>query len=168
MPNNIIKSRIYLGIDPGTHRVGYGVIKVENGKFSLIEQGIIKTKQGGSSIEQLPLIYKKMSSLIKKNSPDEVAIEKLFFSKNQKTAMAVAEARGVILLAAAEKSIKIREFMPNTVKQSISGYGFADKKAMLKIVAMMLGLKNFKPLDDASDALAIAITAALIKDNKSP
>ena len=165
MLKKILKSRVYLGIDPGTHRVGYGVIKVENGKFYLIDQGIIKTKEKSNSIEQLPLIYKKISSLIKKNSPDEVAIEKLFFSKNQKTAMAVAEARGVILLAAAEKSIKIREFMPNTVKQSISGYGFADKKAILKIVTMMLGLKNFKPVDDASDALAIAITAALIKDN---
>ena len=165
MLKNILKSRIYLGIDPGTHRVGYGVIRAENGKFYLIEQGVIKTKENGSAIEQLPLIYKKISLLIKKNSPDEVAVEKLFFSKNQKTAMAVAEARGVILLAAAEKSVRIREFMPNTVKQSISGYGFANKKAMLKMITMMLGLKNFKPIDDASDALAIAITAALIKDN---
>ena len=165
MLKNILKSRIYLGIDPGTHRVGYGVIRAENGKFYLIKQGVIKTKENGSAIEQLPLIYKKISLLIKENSPDEVAVEKLFFSKNQKTAMAVAEARGVILLAAAEKSVKIREFMPNTVKQSISGYGFANKKAMLKMITMMLGLKNFKPIDDASDALAIAITAALIKDN---
>jgi len=165
MLKKILKSRVYLGIDPGTHRVGYGVIRAENGKFYLIEQGIIKTKENGSAIEQLPLIYKKISLLIKKNSPDEVAVEKLFFSKNQKTAMAVAEARGVILLAAVEKSVKIREFMPNTVKQSISGYGFANKKAMLKMITMMLGLKNFKPIDDASDALAIAITAALIKDN---
>ncbi len=165
MLKKILKSRVYLGIDPGTHRVGYGVIRAENGKFYLIEQGIIKTKENGSAIEQLPLIYKKISLLIKKNSPDEVAVEKLFFSKNQKTAMAVAEARGVILLAAVEKSVKIREFMPNTVKQSISGYGFANKKAMLKMITILLGLKNFKPIDDASDALAIAITAALIKDN---
>ena len=165
MLKKILKSRVYLGIDPGTHRVGYGVIRAENGKFYLIEQGIIKTKENGSAIEQLPLIYKKISLLIKKNSPDEVAVEKLFFSKNQKTAMAVAEARGVILLAAVEKSVKIREFMPNTVKQSISGYGFANKKAMLKMITILLGLKNFKPIDDASDALAIAITAALIKDD---
>ncbi len=164
MPHNQNKARIYLGIDPGTHRVGYGVIKEENNKFSLIEYGVIEQKENKYNFHYLPFIYKKIGLLIKKTKPDEVAIEKLFFAKNQKTAMSVAEARGVILLAAAEKLITIREFTPNIVKQSISGYGAADKKAIAKIVSFILGLKNFYPIDDASDALAIAITAALIKE----
>ncbi|MFA5052876.1 MAG: crossover junction endodeoxyribonuclease RuvC [Parcubacteria group bacterium] len=160
-PNN---PRVYLGIDPGTHRVGYGAIRAENGKFSLIEQGIIEKKEKGYAAGQLSFIYREILSLIKKLRPDEVAVEKLFFSKNQTTAMAVAEARGVILLAAAENSLPIREFTPNTVKQSVSGYGSADKKAVLKMITLILGLKDFRPIDDASDALAIAITAALITD----
>jgi len=165
MPKDQPKSRVYLGIDPGTHRVGYGAIKAEGGKFFLIEQGVIEKKEKGHAIDQLPLIYKAVSQLIERTTPDEMAVEKLFFSKNQTTAMAVAEARGVILLAAAERALKIREFAPNTVKQSLSGYGSADKKAVLKMVSLTLGLKDFHPIDDASDALAIAITAALVKED---
>lgn len=165
MPKNQPKIRVYLGIDPGTHRVGYGAIKAEGGKFFLIEQGVIEKKEKGYTASQLPFIHEEVLSLIERVNPDEVAVEKLFFSKNQTTAMAVAEARGVILLACAERALKIREFTPNTVKQSLSGYGSADKKAVLKMVSLMLGLKDFRPIDDASDALAIAITAALIGDN---
>jgi len=165
MPKTFPNSRIYLGIDPGTHRVGYGAVREEGGKLSLIEQGVIEKKEKGYSADQLSLIHQEVSSLINRLCPDELAVEKLFFSKNQKTAMTVAEARGVILLAATEKGIKLREFTPNTVKQALSGYGAADKKAVLKMVSIILGLKNFKPLDDASDALAIAITASLIKSN---
>jgi crossover junction endodeoxyribonuclease RuvC len=151
-----------LGIDPGTHRIGYGAVAFKEGKFSLLEQGIIEKKEKGYAAEQLLFIHEEMLALIKRLQPNVMAVEKLFFSKNQTTAMTVAEARGVILLAAAEASCPIREFSPNTVKQSISGYGSADKKAVLKMVALILGLKDFHPIDDASDALAIAITAALI------
>lgn len=165
MPKNQPKTRIFLGIDPGTHRVGYGVIKAEGSKFTLIDQGVIEKKEKGYAADQLPFIHREIKSLITRTNPDVMAIEKLFFSKNQTTAMTVAEARGVILLAAAESSVKIKEFTPNTVKQSISGYGSADKKAVLKMVSLILGLKDFRPIDDASDALAIAITAALIGDN---
>ena len=164
MPKTSPESRIYLGIDPGTHRVGYGVIKKEGNKLSLVEQGLIEKKEKGYDAEQLLFIYQGVSSIIDRLSPDELAVEKIFFSNNQKTAMAVAEARGVILLAGVEKKIKIREFSPNTVKQALSGYGSADKKAVLKMVSIVLGLKNFKPIDDASDALAIAITASINKD----
>ena len=165
MPKSLPKIRVFLGIDPGTHRVGYGAIKAEGSKFSLVEQGIIEKKEKGYAASQLPFIYKEMLSLIDRVKPDEIAVEKLFFSKNQLTAMTVAEARGVILLAAAEKKLKIKEFTPNTVKQALSGYGSADKKAVLKMVSLILRLKDLKPVDDASDALAIAITAALMGDN---
>jgi crossover junction endodeoxyribonuclease RuvC len=168
MPRNQLKPSIYLGIDPGTHRVGYGAIRADGGKFTLLEQGLIEKKEKGYAASQLPLVYEGVKGLIDRIKPDEVAVEKLFFSKNQTTAMAVAEARGVILLAAANAGIKIREFTPNTVKQSVSGYGSADKKAVLKMVSLILGLKDFRPIDDASDALAIAITAALISDGKAP
>jgi len=168
MPRNQLKPSIYLGIDPGTHRVGYGAIRADGGKFTLLEQGLIEKKAKGDAASQLPLVDEGVKGLIDRIKPDEVAVEKLFFSKNQTTAMAVAEARGVILLAAANAGIKIREFTPNTVKQSVSGYGSADKKAVLKMVSLILGLKDFRPIDDASDALAIAITAALISDGKAP
>jgi crossover junction endodeoxyribonuclease RuvC len=166
MPNNQKNNddigRIFLGIDPGTHRLGYGAVVFKRGKFGLIKQGVLEIKNKGYTPGQLIDIYDTVSSLIDEISPDEVAVEKLFFSKNQTTAMTVAEARGVILLAAAKKSIKISEFTPNTVKQSVSGYGSADKKSVLKMISIILGLKDFKPIDDASDALAIAITAALL------
>ena len=157
------KAHVYLGIDPGTHRVGYGAIKEENGQLILVECGVIEQKKDKNDMSYLPLIYKKVATLIKKIQPDEVVIEKLFFAKNQKTAMSVAEARGVILLAAIENLIPIREFTPNIVKQSVSGYGAADKKSVLKMVSLILRLKDFRPIDDASDALAIAITAAITK-----
>jgi crossover junction endodeoxyribonuclease RuvC len=158
------KGEIILGIDPGTHRIGYGAVRVTGNNFTLIKQGLIEKKKKGYSPEQLPDIYNQVSDLIKEINPDEMAVEKLFFSKNQTTAMAVSEARGVILLAGAQQSLKIREFTPNTIKQAVTGYGSADKKAVLKMVSTLLGLKDFKPVDDTSDAIAIAITAGLIKN----
>ncbi|MCK9187256.1 MAG: crossover junction endodeoxyribonuclease RuvC [Candidatus Colwellbacteria bacterium] len=163
MPKNK-EGKVYLGIDPGTHRIGYGAVQMNGNKFILLKKGLIEKKKKGYSTDQLPVIYKQISELIKKIKPDEMAVEKLFFSKNQTTAMTVSEARGVILLAGAQQSLKIREFSPNTIKQAVTGYGSADKKAILKMVSILLGLKDFKPIDDTSDALAIAITAGLIKD----
>jgi crossover junction endodeoxyribonuclease RuvC len=98
--------------------------------------------------------------LIKKYTPDIMGIEKLYFVKNQKTAIAVAQARGVILLSARERGIPVKEYAPNEVKLGIAGYGFADKKAVLKMVRLILGKHDLKIIDDASDALAIAIVAA--------
>lgn len=158
-------SKIYLGIDPGTHRIGYGAIQVNGNKFCLIKKGIILNTTKGYSAHQLPILYQLVSDLINEISPYMIGVEKLFFAKNQSTAMTVAEARGVILLAIAQKKIPIREFTPNTIKQSITGYGSADKKSILKMVSTILSFQEDDLIDDTSDALAIAITTALVGDS---
>jgi len=149
---------ISLGIDPGTRRIGYGVIRTDRGEISLITAGIlaIKSKDDVSALNETK---KETDDLIRKYKPDVLGIEKLYFAKNQKTAIAVAQARGVILLAAIEKNIPIKEYTPNELKLGITGYGFADKKAMLKMVSLILKESGLKIIDDASDALALAIMA---------
>jgi crossover junction endodeoxyribonuclease RuvC len=116
---------------------------------------IISQKNPEATIE----IKNQINQLIKKHRPSVLAIEKLYFSRNQKTAFAVAEARGVIILSAIEKGLEIREYSPNEVKAGITGYGFADKKATAKMVRFILKKPELKVLDDVSDALAIAIVA---------
>ncbi len=147
---------IALGIDPGTRRVGYGVVRREGGEFSLVAAGILKI-ESADNISALVEIKTGIAKLIETHRPDAVGVEKLFFSKNQKTGIAVAEARGVILLAAAEHKIPIREYTPNEVKLGVTGYGLADKRAVLKMVRLTLGAHDLKVIDDASDALALAI-----------
>lgn len=149
---------IVLGIDPGTKRVGYGIIKKEGGELRFVSAGILKVGGGGPAA--LLEIKNGVSKLIRKFKPEVLAIEKLYFSKNQKTAMGVAEARGIIMLAALEDDLKIEEYSPNEVKAGIAGYGFADKRAVLKMVRLILGELNLKVIDDASDALALAILGA--------
>jgi crossover junction endodeoxyribonuclease RuvC len=147
---------IALGIDPGSRRIGYGVVDAENGAVSYVAAGIfsIKTKDDVSALEETKL---EIDRLIKQYQPEVVAIEKIFFAKNQKTAISVAQARGVVLLATKERGVRIKEYTPNEVKLGITGYGFADKKAVLKMVRLILGKKDLKVIDDASDALALAI-----------
>ena len=145
-----------LGIDPGTRRIGYGIVKQERAAIQFVTAGILQILEG-DDITALTETKQGIDALIKKYQPDALAIEKLFFAKNQKTALAVAQARGVILLAAAECGLSIMEFTPNEIKLGVAGYGFADKKAMLKMVKLTLGLNDLKVIDDASDALAIAI-----------
>src|SRR5580700_849209 len=119
---------IALGIDPGTRRVGYGVIRREGNDFVFIAAGILKIK----SVENASALVetkRELGKLIAKHKPDAVGVEKLFFAKNQKTGIAVAEARGVILVTAAEYGVKIKEYTPNEVKLGVTGYGMADKKA---------------------------------------
>jgi crossover junction endodeoxyribonuclease RuvC len=152
-------SIIALGIDPGTRRVGYGIVRKEGGAVSFVTAGILKIKSLGDSAA-FEEIKREMDKLIAQHRPDVVAIEKLYFAKNQKTAIAVAQARGVILLSAQEKKIPIKEYSPNEVKLGVTGYGFADKKAVLKMVRLILGKHDLKVIDDASDALALAILAA--------
>ena len=150
---------ISLGIDPGTRRIGYGVISEEQKKPEFITAGILKIT---SSDDPSALVEAKreIDALIKKYKPAVMAIEKLYFAKNQKTALAVSQARGVILLAAREHNIPIREYSPNEVKMGVTGYGHADKAAVLKMVKLILGKQDFKVIDDASDALAVAIVAS--------
>jgi crossover junction endodeoxyribonuclease RuvC len=150
---------IILGIDPGTARIGYGVIKKEYGKISFLDAGILKISSDKSR-HVLLQIKKELDSLIKKWRPGLMGVEKVYFSKNQKTAMSVAEARGVILLAGLEAGIEVRECSPNEVKSGLTGYGLADKRGVAKMVNLALGTPKLKIIDDASDALAIAIFSA--------
>jgi len=150
---------IAIGIDPGTRRVGYGVILQERTEAIFVEAGIIAI----ASTDDVGALYETkqgLDKLIIKHKPDVLAVEKLYFAKNQKTALAVAQARGVILLAAKEHGVRIREYAPNEVKLGVTGYGAADKKAVLKMVRIILKQPGMDVIDDASDALALAILAA--------
>lgn len=151
---------LILGIDPGTTRAGYGVIQDGNGSLRLVAAGILKVPLSGDKADVLGAIRNGIAELCGKHNPDIVAIEKLFFAKNRKTALAVAEARGVMLMAAREAGATIREYSPNEVKMAVTGYGGADKKAVLKMVRFILRSPDLKVIDDASDALAIAIAAS--------
>lgn len=153
-PNHMIA----LGIDPGTQRIGYGLVRREGGELAYLTAGILKIKSK-SDAPALQEAKQEVSKLIKRYRPDALGIEKLFFAKNRKTAMAVAQARGAILLAAEEAGLLIKEYAPNEVKLGIAGYGFADKKAVLKMVCLMLKTPDLAVIDDASDALALAIMA---------
>ncbi len=149
---------VALGIDPGTRRIGYGLVRREGNGFVYLAAGILKI-ESGADIPALAETKHEMGALIAHHKPDTMGIEKLFFAKNQKTAMAVAQARGAILLAAQEAGLPIKEYAPNDVKLGIAGYGVADKKAMLKMVRLILKKPDLAVIDDASDALALAIMA---------
>lgn len=150
---------IYLGIDPGTRRVGYGLVLKTGNSLRLIDAGILKINSE-NDIGALLEIKTELSSIISTHCPVAAGIEKLFFSKNQKTALQVAEARGVALVCCAEAGIKILELSPNEVKSGITGFGSADKKAVLKMVRLILKEPSLEVIDDASDALALAILTA--------
>ena len=150
---------IILGIDPGTDRAGYGVLRKEGQDLSLVDAGILKVgKLRGA--DALLAIKQDLDALIEKHRPALFATEKLFFSNNRTTGMAIAEARGVILLAAREKDLPIMEFSPTEMKLAVCGSGSADKIAVLKMVRIILGAPRLDILDDASDALALCIAAA--------
>jgi len=151
---------IILGIDPGVASTGYGIIEKQGNKLNFIDCGLISTKKEAKLTERLFEIYKKLSSLIKKYSVDVMAVEKLFFNKNVKTAMSVGEARGVIFLAGSKNKIEIFEYTPLQVKMALTGYGVADKTQIGKMVKMLLNLSVVPKPDDVSDALAIALCHA--------
>ena len=152
---------IILGIDPGIAIVGYGVLDYTKGKFKTVAMGSIETPAGIDVEERLKMIYDDMCEIIDTYRPDEMAIEELFFNTNQKTGIAVAQARGVILLSAVQKKVKISEYTPLQVKQSVVGYGRAEKKQVITLVKMMLGMEDSAlKLDDTADALALAICHA--------
>ncbi len=148
---------IIIGFDPGVADTGFGVINDEAGKLICLEYGSIKTAAKLPLPERLVIIHNAVQKLLKKYSPDLVSIEQLFFSKNVKTAMAVGQARGVVLLACQQAGINIVEFTPNQVKQAVSSYGGAAKEQVQRMVQLLLKLKNIPEPDDAADALAIAI-----------
>ena len=150
---------IALGIDPGTRRVGFGVVERKFGTVCFKDDGILKITSASES-DALRDVKREMDRIVKKYKPDIMGVERIFFAKNQKTAIAVAQARGVILLSAAENDVFIKEYGPNEIKAGITGYGSADKKAVFKMVKLTLGEHSLKIIDDASDALAIAIMAS--------
>ncbi len=147
-----------LGIDPGIARTGWGVIKVENGKFKVENYGCIETSSKSKVQDRLQEIYKKILNLIKKYSPEEMAIEELFFNTNAKTAFVVGQARGVILLAAGENKLPLAIYTPLQVKIAVTGYGRADKMQIGKMVKTILNLNEIPKPDDTADALAVGLT----------
>lgn len=151
---------IIIGIDPGYAIVGIGVVEYKGNKFRPIEYTAITTPAGMNTVDRLKKIYDEMAMLIDKHKPDAMAIEELFFNSNQKTAINVAQARGVILVAATNKGVPVREYTPLQVKQSVTGYGRADKKQIQEMVKLILHLNVIPKPDDAADALALAICHA--------
>ncbi|MEK7565182.1 MAG: crossover junction endodeoxyribonuclease RuvC [Patescibacteria group bacterium] len=151
---------IILGVDPGTNRAGYGVIKKNGDNISLLDYGCVEIKAKSDHNDGLLTVHNAFIKIVEKWKPEVLAIEKLFFFKNAKTITQVSEARGVIILAALKSSLKIREFTPLQVKQAVSSYGRADKKAVQKMVRLILSLNKDPEPDDAADALAVAICSA--------
>lgn len=147
-----------LGIDPGIARTGWAVIEGNNSKVKAIAYGCIETEASRDTSKRLAVIHKEILSIIKKYSPETLAIEELFFNTNAKTAFVVGQARGVILQAAEQKLIPNCIYTPLQVKIAITGYGRAEKDQVAKMVKILLNLKEMPKLDDTSDALAVAIT----------
>ncbi len=151
---------VILGIDPGLATVGYGVIKAEKGVFTALDFGVITTPKGESTPIRLARIESCLNQLIDCYKPDEIALEELFFTNNITTGIAVAEARGVILLTSIKKCSRLFEYTPPQIKQAITGYGNADKRQMQQMVKILLKLDKIPKPDDAADALAVALTHA--------
>ncbi|KKU14624.1 crossover junction endodeoxyribonuclease RuvC [Candidatus Wolfebacteria bacterium RIFCSPLOWO2_01_FULL_45_19] len=150
---------IILGIDPGSSRIGYGVIEKKPGNIRLIKAGVIEIKTKKTSLKYATLAS-ELENLLKKCRPDIAAIEKLYFSKNQKTAMEVAGAIGVIMYVISKSGVPLREYAPQQIKKAITGFGSADKATVAKMSCALLNIKDIPGPDDVSDAVAIAITAA--------
>jgi crossover junction endodeoxyribonuclease RuvC len=147
-----------LGIDPGFALVGFGVVEDNNGQLTALDYGVISTPKDESFSTRLGMIYKGMCDLIDTYKPDAIAIEELFFFKNQKTVIPVAEARGVIVLAGIQKLGNLYEYTPLQIKQALTGNGRAEKKQIQYMVTNILGLEKTPKPDDAADAVAVALT----------
>jgi crossover junction endodeoxyribonuclease RuvC len=151
---------IILGIDPGLAIVGWGVIEYNGSKITTLGYGSIDTPAHTPTEDRLLLIYKGLAQLIDTYHPDEMAVEELFFNTNITTGIRVAEARGVILLCAERCGVELAEYTPLQVKQAVVGYGRAEKKQVITMVTMLLGLPKPPSPDDTADALAIAVCHA--------
>ena len=151
---------ITLGIDPGTAICGFGVVALEGGAIRMIDAGCIRTPSNATDGDRLRQLHDALRQLIAQHQPQRIGIERLFFQRNVQTAMAVGQARGVALLAAAEAGVAIDEPTPNEVKQSVCGNGAADKAQVADMVERLLGVRLAGVPDDATDALAVAIGCA--------
>jgi crossover junction endodeoxyribonuclease RuvC len=158
---------LVLGIDPGTAITGYGLVGGEGDDLGLVDYGVIITSSDESQPQRLQEIYRQLTALVQERQPAVAAVEKLFFSRNVRTALSVGQARGVALLAMANAEIAVHEYTPLEVKQAVVGYGRATKDQVQEMVKMLLGLDSVPQPDDAADAIAVAIChihSARIKD----
>lgn len=151
-----------IGIDPGTGILGFGVIDFYNNKPKLITGGVITTPAHTPIDERLEEIFDGLTEIIAETKPEIMSIEKLFFSRNVTTAITVAQARGVAMLTGRKAGLPIAEYTPNEIKQTLTGYGNADKKQMQEMVRIQLGLTEVPKPDDCADALAAAMTYAMM------
>jgi crossover junction endodeoxyribonuclease RuvC len=151
---------IILGIDPGTAALGYGIVERQRDRLRAVDYGCVETTPDVPLGERLLAIHAALQELIATHEPAVVAVERIYFSRNAQTAMAVGHARGVVLLAAAEAGRPVREATPNEVKSAVAGYGAADKAQVARMVQLVLGMSLLPTPDDAADALAIAICIA--------
>jgi len=148
---------LILGVDPGYAIVGYGVVRAQNSHYQPLEHGAIVTKADDIFVRRLEIIYDALTEVMEKWKPDAISIEKLYFQNNQKTAIGVAEARGVILLAAKKAGVPIFEYTPLQIKMAVTGYGQAHKPQVMEMTRRLLCLKEVPKPDDTADALAMAI-----------
>ncbi|MDR2267043.1 MAG: crossover junction endodeoxyribonuclease RuvC [Christensenellaceae bacterium] len=151
---------IVLGIDPGYGTLGFGIIEISGITMRAIEYGVIETPKKERFPRRLKFLADEINLLIDKHKPEAIAVEELFFQSNQKTAILVAEARGVVLLCAENSSAQLFEYTPLQIKQVLTGYGHADKLQIQKMVSVFLNLPTAPKPDDAADALAVAIAHA--------
>lgn len=148
---------IVLGFDPGTATTGYGVVEGKGNRLTHIDDGVITTPANLSFEKRLELIFEEATRLIQAHNPDSVAIEKIYFKQNVTTGISVAQARGVLALAASLASKPVGEFSPTEVKNAVVGYGKADKSQVQNMIKILLNLDAPPKPDDAADALALAI-----------
>lgn len=151
--------RLVLGIDPGTATTGYGLVRDrDDDSLEAVAYGTIQTPAGDPAHRRLAALFHQLKDLLLLHRPDSCAVEKLFFQRNVSTAIAVGQARGVVMLAIAEAGLEVAEYTPNEVKQAVTGYGAAQKRQVQEMVRTLLLLPEIPRPDDAADALAIAIT----------
>ncbi len=159
-----MRREIVIGVDPGTARTGYGVVAITEEGVHALDYGCITTKPEQTREDRLKTLYQHFSGIMGKQKPDYVVVEQLFFNRNVTTAMAVGEARGVILLAVAEHGARLAEYNAVQVKETLTGYGSANKDQVRQMVMMHLGLEKPPRPDDVSDALAIALCYLMRRD----
>ncbi len=150
-----------LGIDPGTGILGFGVIEADKNEAQLVDAGVIRTPAKEDDAVRLQTIFEEISDIIAQSKPTVMSVEKLFFAQNVTTAMTVAQARGVVLLAGQQAGLEIHEYTPLQIKQALTGYGRAEKKQIQEMVRVILKLKTMPKPDDCADALAAAITHSM-------
>jgi crossover junction endodeoxyribonuclease RuvC len=151
---------IVLGIDPGTARTGYGLVSREGSQLRMVDYGCLETIDDRPLAARLLLIHEGLTDLIETHRPDAVGVERLFFNKNVQTAFAVGQARGVVLLTAAQHALPVVELGPHEVKLAVTGYGRASKEQVQRMVGLLLAMTELPRPDDAADALAVAVCTA--------